>query len=82
MSHETVAIHWYTSEKSGWYEYRIDRTHPTSFEWLNHYDAIVNWLLENIDMPYRHARWMLHPEHAQFRFRYERNYLQFILRWS
>ena len=75
-------IHWYTGEKPGWHEYRIDRTHPTSFEWLIHYNSIVNWILENIDMPHRHSRWVIQPEHALFRFRYERNYLQFILRWS
>ena len=75
-------VHWYYNEKPGWHEYRIDRTHPTSFEWLIHYNSIVNWILENIDMPHRHSRWVIQPEHALFRFRYERNYLLFVLRWS
>lgn len=76
------SIHWVDNEKPGWYQYRIERTLPQAYEWLDYYDKIVQWIYENVDMPYRHARWMIDAEHSRFRFRYERNYLQFLLRWS
>lgn len=82
MNHETLAIHWYNNEKPGWYEYIVERKTPYAQRWAQQYCDIVEWIEENVDMPTRHARWIIHPEHAQFRFRYERNYLQFILRWS
>lgn len=82
MTHDSVPIYWSEKEKSGWHEYSIERKTPSAQYWIQHYHDIVDWILENIDMPYRHARWIIHPEHAQFRFRYERNYLQFVLRWS
>lgn len=75
-------VHWIDKEKPGWYEYRVDNTLPHVFQWLDYYDKIAQWIHENVDAPYRHARWVIHPEHALFRFRYERNYLHFLLRWS
>lgn len=74
--------HWYEYEKTGWYEFRVERHEYTVQDWTWKYNEIVRWIFANIDAPYKHARWIVNPEHAQFRFRYERNYLQFLLRWS
>lgn len=46
------------------------------------YFDIIDWIRDNIDMPYRHARWRWHAYHAEVKFRYERNYIMFKLRWS
>ena len=82
MQHDTLSIHWYANEKPGWHEYSIERKTLSSTKWIAHYCDIVSWIEESIDMPLRHARWIIHPENALFRFRYERNYLQFVLRWA
>lgn len=82
MSNDTYDIHWYTNERPGWYEFRIDREQEFSYDWMNHYESIVLWIQSNVEMPERHARWIIHPEHATFKFRYERDYLRFVLRWS
>jgi hypothetical protein len=79
---DNIDVHWYTKERPGWHEYSIERTHNFSYDWLMYYEEIVKWIHFNIEMPERHARWIIHPEYAEFRFRYERDYLRFILRWA
>lgn len=73
---------WDDHHKSGWYEYRIERNHTSSIEWVLYYQQIVEWIYDNVDGSTKHARWIINLEHALFRFRFERNYLQFILKWS
>lgn len=75
-------VNWDQNQKPGWYEYRIERVHSTSVEWVFYYQQIVDWIYDNVDGSEKHARWIIHPEHAKFRFRFERNYVQFILRYS
>lgn len=77
-----IDINWYTKEKPGWYAFGITRSSPQSLDWVNQYHVVVEWILEHVEMPRRHARWIIHPEHAEFKFRHERDYLLFVLRWS
>lgn len=72
---------WFTDEKEGWYEFSKPYNASTFFEMLE-------FIEENFDKPYRHCRWtlMLVEYHdnfkSVFRFRYERDYIKFVLRWS
>lgn len=44
---------------------------------------IVKWLYENVDGTERHSRWIMFFDHSSgFKFRYERDYIHFTLRWS
>lgn len=74
--------HWYKQEKAGWYEWTITRHHTDASAWINFYVGIVGWIYCHVDGYCKHARWILNPETAVFRFRYERDFLQFILKWS
>jgi hypothetical protein len=46
------------------------------------FPKMINWLYANIDKPERHARWKIVDDTMQFKFRYERDYIMFTLRWS
>jgi hypothetical protein len=59
-----------------WYTYNIYNIGP--FKHLE----IVKWLYDMIDNPERHARWVRFQNDSAFRFRYERDYIMFTLRWS
>ena len=65
--------------KVGWYECRINAEREDSFE---HFSDIIEWLYEKIDKCERHSRWILTHTEMCFKFRYERDYLLFMLRWG
>lgn len=58
--------------------YTCDIENIGSFKHLE----IVKWLYESIDNPERHCRWIRNINSSAFRFRYERDYILFTLRWS
>jgi hypothetical protein len=66
--------------KPGWYQICI----PLSIDdYPNKYLDIVDWIYNNVDKCEWHARWAIFGETEMcFKFRYERNYLMFVLRWS
>jgi hypothetical protein len=78
-----IAWHnWYVNERQGWYEFNITKPDAASWdEYFELYMSVVEWIVTNIEMPFRHSRWII-QEQATFRFRYERDYLRFILRWG
>jgi len=78
-----ITVHWDPKDKKGWHEYRIPYGPDVSFgDFINLYERISEWILESIESPYRHARWTILSDGIYVKFRYERNYLYFILRWS
>jgi len=61
----------------GWYECSV-RT-----EDIDKYDEMTQWLLNNIGKYKRHCRWCVTDVNVvSFKFRYERDYILFTLRWS
>jgi hypothetical protein len=61
----------------GWYECSV-RT-----EDIDKYDEMTQWLLNNIGKYKRHCRWCVNDVNVvSFKFRYERDYIMFTLRWS
>ena len=64
--------------------------HETSVKYSENYPSqhrnVISWLYEKIDNPERHARWFLDDSEdvveGRFKFRYERDYIHFTLRWS
>ena len=73
---------WYSSEKPGWHELTIRRQEPSFVEYQEWYSGIAGWIMKNVDGAWKHSRWKLEQDHAIFRFRYERDYIRFVLRWS
>jgi hypothetical protein len=45
------------------------------------YFEILDWIRDNIDMPYRHSRWRWYEFYVEVKFRYEKDYIMFKLRW-
>ena len=71
---------WFDKEKPGWYETtKICRS-------TSKYEDMVKWIVDTLDKPYRHCRWHQELNESLFlqirvRFRYERDYILFTLRW-
>lgn len=72
---------WFLNEKEGWPQFQTSYVIPIYFEMLE-------FIEQHVENPYRHCRWtvMLTSEEERFmsvfRFRYERDYIKFVLRWS
>jgi len=67
---------WETT-KPGWYEC------PLHVEHIDKYVEMIDWLDQNIDKCQRHCRWGVTDTNVvSFKFRYERDYIMFTLRWS
>lgn len=74
--HYDTAVGWHNT-KPGWHECTIN---------VKHYDIyleIIDWLYDNIGKCERHCRWAVTEiETVSFKFRYEKDYIMFTLRWS
>lgn len=79
---EAISRNWYKNEKEGWYRFEVPRSASDPDEWIDYYQTIVEWITTNVERSERHARWIIDPNRAVFKFRYERDYLRFILRWT
>ena len=78
-----IDINWHVKEKQGWYKFELERVDMHGLvPWVDKYSAMVEWIVNQVEMPRRHARWIIHPEHAVFTFRHQRDYILFLLRWS
>lgn len=64
----------------GWYEHIIVFNNIHDGDTVH--ENIVYWLYDTIDKPERHARWARFPGSMKIKFRYERDYLLFLLRWA
>ena len=67
----------------GWYTFKV---HAEQFEWskyVERYFDIVDWLYESIDKCEKHVIWGNSDSDCMIiRFRYEKHYLHFMLRWA
>lgn len=74
---------WYNKINPGWHEYRISRLGFSSLaDYVQKIDSMIDWIEQNVELYDRHTRWNFNSECMVFRFRYERDFLRFILRWS
>lgn len=64
----------------GWYEHTIyvESSHRTVLK----YFEIIDWLYTKLDNCEKHCRWIYHGNYLRFKFRYEREYIWFKLRWG
>ena len=61
----------------GWYECTVRAEH------IDKYVEMTEWLVNNIGKYKRHCRWCVTDTNiVSFKFRYERDYILFTLRWS
>lgn len=67
-----------------WHTYRLANDHGLSRQhrFYDKYGEIVNWLYASVDNCERHAIWGLDGIDMIVRFRFEKNYLHFMLRWA
>lgn len=78
----TIVDHYYDYERgwentnNGWYEVILQNLTR------HKHRLVVEWLYEKIDKCERHTRWVRFDECSKFKFRYERDYILFTLRWS
>ena len=61
----------------GWYECSVRAEH------IDKYSEMTEWIVSNIGKYKRHCRWCVTDTNkVSFKFRYERDYIMFTLRWS
>ena len=61
----------------GWYECSVRAEH------IDKYNEMTEWIVANIGKYKRHCRWCVTDTNlVSFKFRYERDYIMFTLRWS
>lgn len=61
----------------GWYECKVTAEH------IDKYVEMTDWIVTNIGKYKRHCRWCVtDTSTVSFKFRYERDYILFTLRWS
>ena len=76
IEHYDYAVGW-ENTKPGWHECTVHVKH------LDKYNEIVKWLEINIGKHERHCRWGITDDDLiSFKFRYEKDYILFTLRWS
>jgi hypothetical protein len=71
--------HWESDVKPRWPEYRVKRESQRASHWIEQHVQRILWIYCNCESPLRHCRWVLNEDHAQYRFRYERDMLRFML---
>lgn len=64
----------------GWYEVILHVEDPP--ETVNRFTQTIEWMKENIQGYKKHCRWYYAGNYLKYKFRYERDYLWFKLRWG
>lgn len=68
--------------KPGWHQYKIDPPESIAYaSFVNWYADIIDWIYYNIPNCERHCRWAFEDCKFCIKFRYDRDYLFFALRW-
>lgn len=65
-----------------WNSYEISLSHLNYPDKLEKYAELVSWIYDRIENPNRHAQWMFSTNKICVKFRYEKDYLMFILVWG
>ena len=66
-------------QKPGWYSFTKQFNTKNQ---LNDALDCIEWLYSSIDNCERHARWELSNDGLHIKFRYERDYVRFVLVWG
>ena len=66
--------------KPGWYEVVIP-VHQLLLA-PNKHTEMLEWIYDNIGKCEHHCRWQFDLDNLKYKFRYERDYLWFKLRWG
>lgn len=79
--HDPYFQNWYKNDDiKKWYHCSIQKN--TINKLLLEYCEIVQWMNENIENCIKHSRWRINEnQEIDFKFRYERDYILFLLRW-
>jgi hypothetical protein len=64
----------------GWYEVILHIEEPR--ETVIRFTDMVDWIEENIHGYKKHCRWIYAGNYLKFKFRHEKDYLWFKLRWG
>ena len=73
---------WSSDQNPNWYEYSIVSADFDHFKlYLDHFDNCIDWIEQNIDGWYKHVRFDVSDEKMNIRFRHERDFIIFLLRW-
>lgn len=76
---------WYSKSSTGWWTVE-SRVFDDTDEFDQYMDEAIDWLEENIEGSRKHCHWRIvagpYCHHAQFRFRHERDFILFTLRWG
>lgn len=66
--------------KPGWHELQLYVAEPA--ETITKHLDILKWIYDNIGKCEYHCRWMYNGNYLHYKFRYEKDYLWFKIRWG
>jgi hypothetical protein len=64
----------------GWYEVILHIENPP--ETIKRYEDTIQWIYDNIQGYHKHCRWHYAGNYLKYKFRHEKDYLWFKLRWG
>lgn len=69
--------------KPGWYMYTCTATPGKYNDFIDRYHDIIEWLYTTFEKCERHIVWSITGDDVIFvKFRYEKDYMLFLLRWA
>jgi hypothetical protein len=69
-------------DDSNWHYYEYNTTNLDIDDAVNKYMEMLEWVENNIDGHYKHCKWQMTDELIKIKFRHEKDYFYFMLRWS
>lgn len=71
----------FQNDKPNWYTIVISSYLDDFIEFGNQCQDIIDWMYQNLDHVERHCRWNVQFNEFHVKFRYEKDYAWFKLRW-
>lgn len=69
-------------DDSNWYYYEFNTTNLDVDEAVDKYFLMLEWVENNIDGFHKHCKWQMTDTLIKVKFRHEKDYFYFMLRWS
>lgn len=69
-------------KQPNWPSYEIRLDHLDYSARVQQYAEVVSWIYDRTENPNRHAQWIFTVNTIHVKFRYEKDYLMFVLVWG
>lgn len=78
-----LTINWCETEKLKWHLFTISINNFDDYiDYVTKYENIVKWIRNNVSGHLKHTRYDINEKEIRVRFRYEKDFILFLLFWS